>query len=69
MVKALYFAHKNGEKVAVGGDAALDRLLMNGYEILRIKGDQVDVIATPDEGWLIERPVIQRRVTGKTGEV
>lgn len=66
MTKVLYFAYKDGEKIVIGGDAALDRLLGDGYQIMKVENDKVDLIATPEQGWLTERPVIQRHVSGRS---
>lgn len=64
--RVLYFAYKNGGKQHIASDDALDRMLQDGWDIIRVVDGKVDVIATPEGGWIIQRPVIRRTFSGRS---
>lgn len=64
--RVLYFAYKNGGKQHIASDEALERMLHEGWDIVRVVDGKVDVIATPEDGWIAQRPVIRRIFSGRS---
>lgn len=64
--RVLYFAYKNSGKQHIASDDALDRMLQDGWSIVRVVGGKVEVIATPEDGWIAPRPVIRRTFSGRS---
>lgn len=64
--RVLYFAYKNGGKQHIASDEALERMLHEGWDIVRVVDGEVDVIATPEDGWIAQRPVIRRIFSGRS---
>lgn len=62
----LYFAYKNGGKQHIASDTALEKMLSEGWSIIRVVDGKVDIIATPEDGWIAQRPVIRRSFSGRS---
>ena len=50
----------------VGTDEAADRMLAKGYTIIAQDTEGSRILATPEDGWITERPVILRTFSGRS---
>ncbi len=59
-----YFAKKGNSGIFLSKSEQMDKMLANGADIYRKNDDgSEELIATPDEGYLGERPVIEQSAT------
>lgn len=55
-----YLAVKDGSGMFLSKSEQMDKALNNGFSIYQVdENDQKTLIATPQDGFLIERPVIE----------
>lgn len=59
-----YYAKKDKEKHPLATDEAADKMLLAGYTIVLSSGNDETVIATPETGWIGQRPTIVRKFHG-----
>ena len=53
-----YFIQNRDERIFLGTTKLLDKYLSLGHTIYMIKDDVVSIVATPEKGWLIDKPII-----------
>lgn len=64
-----YYAMKGDlEKHPLATDAAADRMLLAGYNIVMILDNSETVVATPENGWIGQRPTIVRKYYGNSSD-
>ena len=62
-----YAARRDGSAIYVTKDKQIDEMLENGCDIVRVEDDDsVTVIATPKDGFLEERPILDARTETMT---
>lgn len=59
-----YLAKKNNSAIFLSRTEQFDEYLKNGCEIYEIDGDTETKIATPKEGFMIEKPILEIEETG-----
>lgn len=47
-------------------DEAADKMLAQGYTIIAQDMEERMILATPEKGWMTERPEIQRTFSGRS---
>lgn len=62
----LYYAIKDNICQNVATNEAADRMLTQGYIIIAQNMEERIILATPEKGWMIERPEIQRTFSGRS---
>ena len=60
-----YVGENENSAVCIGRNETFDELLAEGYDIYQYDGDKKTLIATPKDGFLIERPIVSG--TGSAG--
>ena len=53
-----YFIQNNDEVVYLGTTKLLDKYLSLGHIIYKSEDNNISIVATPEDGWLIEKPII-----------
>ncbi len=66
-MKKRFYAVKPGGKIRLATTSAAERFLKEGFSIISIEDGIKETIATPEEGWLGNRPEIS--VTRKNDRV
>lgn len=62
----LYYAIKDKICQNVATDEAADKMLAQGYTIIAQDMEERMILATPEKGWMTERPAIQRTFSGRS---
>lgn len=60
-----YVGENENSAVCIGRNETFDELLAKGYDIYQYDGDEKTLIATPKDGFLVERPILSG--TGSIG--
>lgn len=58
-----YIAIKDGSGIHLSKSEQMDRMLSNGFSIYKIDDGVKTLIATPEKGFLAERPIIGQSAT------
>ncbi len=64
-----YFAKKTNEKIqySISDSDEMDKYLTNGFSIYQLDIENKEtIIATPDKGYLIEKPIFPQEKTNRT---